>query len=109
MAGGEDDPDFHSYSLRPYEQEFLEHPDLVATWAVDEAFLARFAQGFEAYRRGALPLHYALYYCNLRSGLDADCFRINTSALAFLTMSSIATYSSCAAWMCTAAAARPCR
>ena len=58
MAGGEDDPDFHSYSLRPYEQEFLEHPDLVATWAVDEAFLARFAEGFEAYRRGAcLSLH----------------------------------------------------
>ncbi|KAK9835000.1 hypothetical protein WJX81_003326 [Elliptochloris bilobata] len=51
-AGGEDDPDFQSYSLRPYEQEFLEHPDLVASWAVDEAFLARFAQGFAAYRAG---------------------------------------------------------
>ena len=59
VAGGEDDPDFHSYSLRPYEQEFLEHPDLVATWAVDEAFLARFAEGFEAYRRGAHVLAHA--------------------------------------------------
>lgn len=75
MAGGEDDPDFHSYSLRPYEQEFLEHPDLVATWAVDEAFLARFAEGFEAYRRGAYVLAHALHLCSLRAGLAAKCFR----------------------------------
>ena len=65
MAGGEDDPDFHSYSLRPYEQEFLEHPDLVATWAVDEAFLARFAEGFEAYRYGAHVLQCALQLCSM--------------------------------------------
>jgi len=47
------DADTPSHSLCAYDQEFMEHPDLVATWAVDEAFLARFAQGFAAYRRAA--------------------------------------------------------
>ena len=41
-----------SYSMCPYESAFLEHPDLVQTWAVDRAFLDRFAEGFEAYRDG---------------------------------------------------------
>jgi len=50
------DADFTSYSLSAYEQEFVEHPDLLATWAVDEAFLARFAEGFAAYRCLPCPL-----------------------------------------------------
>ena len=33
-----------SYSLQPYEDEFLEHPDIRATWAVNSLFLDRFAQ-----------------------------------------------------------------
>lgn len=42
--------DCHSYSLVAYEDEFAGHPDIVATWAVNESFLARFNEGFQAYR-----------------------------------------------------------
>ena len=41
-----------TFSMSAYENEFLEHPDLAETWAVDMAFLARFAEGFAAYRSG---------------------------------------------------------
>ena len=41
-----------TFSISNYENEFLQHPDLVNTWAVDEAFLARFQEGFNAYKIG---------------------------------------------------------
>ena len=41
-----------SFSDYPYYDEFEEHPDILATSAVDAAFLAQFAVGFEAYRSG---------------------------------------------------------
>ena len=41
-----------TFSLTSYENEFLQHPDLVMTWAVSEAFIARFAEGFAAYTAG---------------------------------------------------------
>lgn len=44
--------DHLSFSDYPYFDEFEEHPDIVATRAVDEDFLARFAEGFQAYRAG---------------------------------------------------------
>ena len=49
-AAGNADAD--TFSGRPYDAEFEEHPDLVSTWAVTPAFLARFGAGFGAYRRG---------------------------------------------------------
>lgn len=44
--------DTQTFSMSTYENEFLEHPDLANTWAVDGAFLERFAEGFAAYRAG---------------------------------------------------------
>ncbi len=41
-----------TFSISNYENEFLQHPDLVNTWAVDAAFLARFGEGFSAYKIG---------------------------------------------------------
>ena len=41
-----------TFSLSTYDNEFLQHPDLVSTWAVDLPFLARFGEGFAAYRAG---------------------------------------------------------
>ena len=41
-----------TFSLTSYENEFLQHPDLIMTWAVSEAFIARFAEGFAAYTAG---------------------------------------------------------
>ena len=44
-----------TFSLTSYENEFLQHPDLVMTWATSEAFIARFAEGFAAYTSGDWP------------------------------------------------------
>ena len=41
-----------SYSKQEYINEWMEHPDLSKTWAVDETFLNTFATGFEHYRGG---------------------------------------------------------
>lgn len=41
-----------TFSLTSYENEFLQHPDLVMTWAVSDAFIARFGEGFAAYTAG---------------------------------------------------------
>eukprot|EP00887_Chlorella_sp_A99_P003219 scaffold9.g3219.t1 len=42
----------HTFSNRPYLDEFSDHPDIRLVKAVDPAFLARFAEGFSAYREG---------------------------------------------------------
>lgn len=44
--------EIQTFSLSNYENEFLQHPDLVMTWAVNETFLARFREGFAAYISG---------------------------------------------------------
>lgn len=41
-----------TFSMTSYVNEFLEHPDLATTWAVDEEFIARFGEGFAAYKAG---------------------------------------------------------
>ena len=46
------DPEMTSFSMQEYESEFLEHPDLACTWAVDADFLQRFGEGFSAYQQG---------------------------------------------------------
>ncbi|CAK0763586.1 hypothetical protein CVIRNUC_003073 [Coccomyxa viridis] len=47
------DDDVISFSMSAYNWEYSDHPDLACTWAVDEAFLGLFAQGFSAYREGS--------------------------------------------------------
>jgi class 3 adenylate cyclase len=44
--------DHITFSDYPYFDEFEEHPDIVATKAVDDAFLNKFAEGFSAYKAG---------------------------------------------------------
>eukprot|EP00210_Caulerpa_lentillifera_P001911 g1838.t1 len=41
-----------SFSNREYSDEWLQHPDLASTWAVNEEFLDKFAIGFNHYRQG---------------------------------------------------------
>ena len=41
-----------TFSMKAMENEFVEHPDLMSTWAVTTPFLKRFQQGFELYRSG---------------------------------------------------------
>jgi len=41
-----------TFSDYPYFDEFEEHPDIVATCSVDDAFLKRFDEGFQLYRAG---------------------------------------------------------
>lgn len=41
-----------TFSTSGYSNEFAEHPDLACTWAVDTGFIARFAEGFAAYKSG---------------------------------------------------------
>ncbi len=53
--------DHVTYSDYPYFDEFEEHPDIVATRAVDDAFLRRWAVGFEAYRAGDWPTAVAVF------------------------------------------------
>ena len=49
VAGKADHVTFSDY---PYFDEFEEHPDIVATRAVDDVFLSRFKEGFTAYIDG---------------------------------------------------------
>lgn len=44
--------DILTYSTVFYKDEFEEHPDITSTRAVDAAFRARFAVGFQAYVAG---------------------------------------------------------
>jgi class 3 adenylate cyclase len=44
--------DHITFSDYPYFDEFEEHPDIVATKAVDDTFLNKFAEGFSAYKSG---------------------------------------------------------
>ncbi|KAK9837998.1 hypothetical protein WJX74_009322 [Apatococcus lobatus] len=41
-----------TFSAQVYNDEFAEHPDLKVTWAVDAAFIERFAEGYTAYETG---------------------------------------------------------
>ena len=41
-----------TFSMRPMENEFAEHPDLMSTWGATTPFLQRFEQGFELYQNG---------------------------------------------------------
>lgn len=41
-----------SYSNKEYSDEWVQHPDLSSTWAVDNEFLDKFAVGFNHYRQG---------------------------------------------------------
>ena len=53
--------DHISFSDYPYFDEFEEHPDIVATKAVEMPFLARFAEGFAAYKSGDWPRAAAVF------------------------------------------------
>lgn len=53
--------DHISFSDYPYFDEYEEHPDIVATRAVEPDFLARFAQGFAAYKEGDWPRAAAVF------------------------------------------------
>ena len=44
--------DHFTYSDYPYFDEFEEHPDIVSTRMIDDGFLPRFKQGFNAYKGG---------------------------------------------------------
>jgi len=53
--------DHITFSDYPYFDEFEEHPDIVATKAVDDTFLNRFAEGFDAYKAGDWPRAAAVF------------------------------------------------
>jgi hypothetical protein len=56
-----EDDGHETFSSRDYADEFAEHPDIVMTRAVDADFLAKFTQGFEAYRDGDWPAARAVF------------------------------------------------
>ena len=45
---------YESFSLRPYLDEYKEHPDIVMTSAAEPDFLARFREGEPCLSAGAL-------------------------------------------------------
>lgn len=44
--------EYTTFSRENFEREWDRHPDIINTWAVNEAFLERFHEGFNAYITG---------------------------------------------------------